>query len=77
MVSRCTGRCRPGGGEEKKAADEILKGLEEQEKQGLAEARARYGDVCVDVLAKRVKELGQFQLDSMKQLTGQMEPGAK
>ena len=65
------------GGEEKKAADEMLKALADQEKEALAAARAAYGDACVDVISKRVKELGQFQLDLMKELTGQLEAGKK
>jgi hypothetical protein len=64
------------GGEEKKAADEILKSMEDQEKQALAEARATYGDACVDVLSKRVKEVGQLQIDLWKEVTGQV-PGQK
>jgi hypothetical protein len=65
------------GGEEKKAADEILKNYEDQEKQGIAAARTRYGDECVDVLSKRVKELGQLQLDIMNQLAGQQDSETK
>jgi len=62
------------GGEEKKAADEILKGFEDQEKQGLAEARTKYGDACVAILSKRSRELGQLQLDFVKLIAGQQEP---
>jgi hypothetical protein len=65
------------GGEEKKAADELLKNLEDQEKQGLAEARKKYGDACVDVLSKRVKDLGQFQVDSMNEFAGQLDSEKK
>ena len=65
------------GGEEKKAADEMLKGLADQEKQALAAARATYGDACVDVLSKRVKDLAQFQMDLMKELTAQLEAGKR
>lgn len=65
------------GGEAKKAADEILKGFEDQEKEGLAAAREKYGDACVDLLSKRSRELSQLQADMMKELTGQMEGAAK
>jgi hypothetical protein len=61
------------GGEEKKMADELLKGMEDQEKEGLAEARKKYGDACVDLLSKRAKELGQLQTDLMKEITAQAE----
>lgn len=65
------------GGEEKKSADEFLKGLEDEEKKGLTEARRKYGDACVDVLSRRARELGQFQMDSIREMTGQMTPGTK
>ena len=65
------------GGEEKKAADEILKNMEDQEKEALAAARKEYGDACVDVLSKRVKELGQFQMDLAKEMAAQLDSGKK
>ena len=65
------------GGDEKKAADEILKGFEEQEKQGLAAAREKYGAAGVDLLAKRSAELSQLQADLMKQMMGQMQEPPK
>ena len=61
----------------KKVADEMLKSMEEQEKQALAAARTAYGDACVDVLSKRIKELGQFQIDLMKELADQVQKDAE
>lgn len=65
------------GGEEKKVADEMLKSFEDQEKEGLAEAKKRYGDACVEVLSKRVKELSEFQMSFIKGLADQQEEASK
>jgi hypothetical protein len=57
------------GGEQKKAADEMLKGLEDQEKEGLARARERYGDAWVEVLSRRLKEISQLRVEDATILT--------
>ena len=62
------------GGDDKKAADELMQHLEDQEKQGLAEARSKYGAPCVDLLSKRSRELAQFQADSIRVMNGQPAP---
>jgi hypothetical protein len=65
------------GGEEKKVADEMLKNLEDQERQALAEARKNHGAECVDLLSRRSRDLHQFQLEFWKTMTGQQDSPAK
>jgi hypothetical protein len=65
------------GGEQGKVAAEALKSFEDQEKEGLARARKEYGDACVDVLSRRVKDLHKFQVEAVSALSGQAPDEAK
>jgi hypothetical protein len=61
------------GGAEKDAADEFFKSMEEGEKQGLDEARRKYGERCVDILSKRSKDLSRFIMTGVEDVAGAAE----
>ena len=63
------------GGEEKAAADEFFKSMEENEKASLEEARKEYGVQCVDILLKHTKELFELQAQELKAVMGPEKGG--
>lgn len=58
------------GGAEKELADEFFKNLEESQRQGLDEARKKYGAQCVDLLAKHAKELNRLVASAYRDPAG-------
>ncbi|HZN60455.1 MAG TPA: hypothetical protein VFD71_20455 [Planctomycetota bacterium] len=56
------------GGEEKKAADEFFKSLEESQQEGLKQARDEYGAETVDLLSRHTEELRAIQMDAAQKV---------